>query len=93
LLSKIGIVGWLFDIIMPVIPLPPLVPAPPQPHPQPSPVAGGSVEGDCRVSCVNWPYQQCEVSLHFIILYSFKKKYCFDKKKNNFQKALWENAL
>ncbi len=52
----LGIVGWLFDMIIPVIPLPP--PLPPLPAPQP---AAPVVEGDCRVSCINWPYQQCEV--------------------------------
>ncbi len=42
-------------MIVPVIPLPPLLPPGPA---QPAP----SVDRDCRVSCTNWPYQQCEVA-------------------------------
>jgi hypothetical protein len=49
-------------MIIPVIPLPP--PLPPLPAPQP---AAPVVEGDCRVSCINWPYQQCEVRLHSVL--------------------------
>ena len=51
---------------MPVIPLPPLPPPPPLPS-QPAP----SIEGDCRVSCINWPYQQCEVSIFFPVCWFF----------------------